>query len=112
MSIVLAEIRIDVDYWGEALFKEMEKVLMSEEFVELTKNLLNYDGDTAIQAFNCRYLASNFNITNGTVAKLLYKCTQGNIDSVYFLPDLDKRNFKFRVSFDNDSAWELEIEKS
>ena len=110
MSFVLDEIRIDADYWGDTIFNEMEKVLKSEEFVQLTKDVLNYDGDTAIQAFNCKYLVSNFNISNGIVGDLLYKCTQGNIESVYFLPKLDERNFKFRVSFDNDSVWELEIE--
>ena len=110
MSFVLAEIRIDAEYWGESIFNEMEKVIMSEEFVQLTKDVLNYDGDTAIQAFNCKYLVCKFNISDGIVAKLLYKCTQGNIESVYFLPKLDERNFKFRVSYDNDSVWELEIE--
>ena len=63
---------------------------------------------TRIQAFTCIYLGSNFDLTEATLVKLFYLCTQCKVHSLHFVPDLGKKAFKFQVIFEDGNIWELQ----
>ena len=110
MLEVLDDIKMDSGFWKARTYDEMEDLLKCDEFVQLTNKLKKYDGISAIQVFNMRYLGNLFGLTKATLVKLFYQCTQSQVRSLTFLPNLETKTFKFRVSFLDDHCWELDVE--
>ena len=110
MLEVLDDINMDSGFWKARTYDEMEELLKCDEFVQLTNKLKKYDGISAIQVFNMRYLGNLFGLTKATLVKLFYQCTQSQVRSLTFLPNLETKTFKFRVHFLDDHCWELDVE--